>query len=269
MTPTSEADPDLPPLALRLPERHRGREILDETRVPLADLSRSLAAMGAVNRRLGGLRSLLRPLRAEASGSGGRLRVLDVGTGDGGLPHALATSLRRRDLPMRWTGLDLDPDVLAVASQRRGEARPPPAFVRADGRRLPFADGSFDVVISSLTLHHVDDGAVPAFLAELARVARHRVLVSDLERHPVHYAGARFLGWTVWRRDPITRFDGPISVLRSFTPAELAALARDAGLRAVRVRRTFPFRLVLSAMPAADPVVRPTSGGEPAGRGGR
>nr|NIP60947.1 methyltransferase domain-containing protein [Gemmatimonadota bacterium]NIR81337.1 methyltransferase domain-containing protein [Gemmatimonadota bacterium]NIT90173.1 methyltransferase domain-containing protein [Gemmatimonadota bacterium]NIU34000.1 methyltransferase domain-containing protein [Gemmatimonadota bacterium]NIV64322.1 methyltransferase domain-containing protein [Gemmatimonadota bacterium] len=121
--------------------------------------------------------------------------------------------------------------------------------VRGDGCRLPFATGSFDVAITVLTLHHFDDADVREVLGEMGRVARERVVANDLERCLPNYVGARLLATTLWRRDPLTRHDGPASVLRSFTPAELRAAGEEAGLRDVRVRRRFPWRLVLEARP--------------------
>jgi hypothetical protein len=35
---------------------------------------------------------------------------------------------------------------------------------------------------------------------------------------------------TLWRGNPLTRHDGPLSVLRAFTPSELQQLAAKAGL---------------------------------------
>jgi SAM-dependent methyltransferase len=251
--------PSLPPVFRRLPRREHHEEILDGGEVTGPDLVRSLGAMAMVNRRLGGVRALrgaLRELRAPGEPRLEPLTLLDVGTGNGNLARALATTLRRGGRAVRAVGIDLHQSVLEAAQAAgpdaegvSGRKRAPLRLVRADGLHLPFADGSVDVVTSSLTLHHLTDGEVRALLAEAARVARRRVLLTDLERHPLHYAGARLLGLTVWRRDPITRIDGPLSVLRSFTRSELEGLAEDAPFRSVRIHRSFPFRLVLDGVP--------------------
>jgi ubiquinone/menaquinone biosynthesis C-methylase UbiE len=125
------------------------------------------------------------------------------------------------------------------------------SLARADARVLPFPTGAFDAVIATLTLHHFREDDATQVLREMARVSRGVVLISDLERSLPHYAGARFLAATWWRRNPFTRHDGPLSVLRSFTQPELEALAGQAGLVRVAVRRHFPFRLVLEGRPEA------------------
>lgn len=251
--------PRLPPLRVRLPHRHGGPEILDGDPVPLADLARSLAAMAQVNRRLGGVGPVLRELRRLGPS---RLTLLDVGTGNGAFPRALARRLATSGIRLEWTGVDLRAPVLGVARRLRpagglaGKGNVParfatilPRLLQGDARALPFPSGAFDVVLASLTLHHLDGQEVATALREMGRVARRRVLVSELERHPLHYAGARLLGWTVWRKDRITKVDGPLSVLKGFTPPELLSLASAAGLLHPRVKRALPFRLLLSADP--------------------
>ena len=89
-------------------------------------------------------------------------RVLDVGTGDGHIAAALAE--RRRDL--RIEGIDV-----LVRAQT---AIPVTAF---DGRAIPMAAASVDVVTMFDVLHHADDP--PALLAEACRVARSCVVLKD------------------------------------------------------------------------------------------
>jgi hypothetical protein len=79
----------------------------------------------------------------------------------------------------------------------------------------------------------------------MSRVARRRVYVIDLHRHPVAYyfyttAGRLFL------HNRLIREDGALSILRAFVPRELKSLAERAGLARAKVERRFPYRLVLS-----------------------
>lgn len=90
------------------------------------------------------------------------LRVLDVGCGDGQLAALL---------------MQLRPDIELVGVEfapRPNCAIPVTAF---DGRTLPFADGSFDVVMFVDVLHHTEEPRV--LLREAARVARTAVLLKD------------------------------------------------------------------------------------------
>ena len=104
--------------------------------------------------------------------------VLEVGCGPGHLSTRLA-----RDHDLAVTGLDLDPAMIerarAVAG-RLGPGVPAPEFVVGDVASLPFVDGSFDLVVSTLSLHHWADAT--AGLGEIARVLRPggRALVWDI-----------------------------------------------------------------------------------------
>ena len=225
--------------AVHAPER------MDAPDVDPGALEEALDHIVAVNRWLGARRALLRHLDwALPEPSSDPARILDVGTGAGDLASAMARWARARGRPVRVVGLDLHAGTLAVARERVAAVR----LVRGDGLRLPFRSGAFDLVHMGMTLHHMDGEALTTLLREAARVARGgRILVGELERTLPHYLGARILAATVWRSNPVTRHDGPLSVLRAFTARELLELARAAELRAPSVHRHPVFRLVLRA----------------------
>jgi len=89
--------------------------------------------------------------------------ALDVGTGAGALALALAPLVRE------VVGVDRVPELLALARDRaKGLANL--TFVEGDAESLPFEDGSFDLVGTLRTLHHVPRPEL--VVAELVRVTR-------------------------------------------------------------------------------------------------
>jgi SAM-dependent methyltransferase len=106
-------------------------------------------------------------------------RVLEIGCGPGHLSIMLA---RRHDLYV--IGLDLDPAMVerarAHAVRTASGGGRSPSFLVGDVASLAFPDTSFDVVVSTLSMHHWADPS--AGLAEIARVLRSggRSLVWDL-----------------------------------------------------------------------------------------
>jgi ubiquinone/menaquinone biosynthesis C-methylase UbiE len=170
--------------------------------------------------------------------------VLDVGTGAADTPVALLEWATRSHRHLDVTGLDVSPEILEIA--RQFVRRRPVTLVLGDARTLPFSDRSFDVVMSLGVLHHFDDDESCQVLQEMWRVAYVGIVVADLERSYAAYLLAQLVLHTIVR-NPLTRHDGLISVMRSYTATELAALGREAGLTDAVVHRRPPFLQVLVA----------------------
>ena len=113
-------------------------------------------------------------------------------------------------------------------------------LLRGDALALPVRPGSVDVVISALTLHHLSPEEAVRYLAEIDAAARIGWVVNDLVRGRAAYALVWFLT-RVFSRSRMARHDGPMSVLRSYTPPEVAALCEKAGLFDVKVVHHAPF----------------------------
>jgi ubiquinone/menaquinone biosynthesis C-methylase UbiE len=106
--------------------------------------------------------------------------VLDVGTGPGVLLDELAK--HRPDLTV--TGVDPSADMIAAARRKLARFGDRATAVTGDAADLPFPDGSFDLIVSSLSLHHWDRPADAG--RELARVLRPggRICIYDVPAAP-------------------------------------------------------------------------------------
>lgn len=223
-------------------------ELLDAPHHDPAELEQSLDQVAEVNRLLGGTRAVLRTLERIAPASR-RLGILDVGTGSADIPIAIDSWARRRSRNVAVTAVDLHPQMTALA-ERRTSHLPAVRVRQADALDLPFDDGSFDVVLLSLTLHHFEQSDQVKAIRSAARVARQAVIVNELERCLPNYLGARLLAHTRWRGNRLTRHDGPLSVLRAFTLPELRRIADAAALEVVSLERYWFYRLVMVVAPA-------------------
>lgn len=264
-----------------VPARSYDPEILDGPDNSIDELRLAFADISWINRNLGGIRTLWRPLYNVLARTGlRRLTLLDVGTGGGEIPRAVIEKAACLGIDVRAVGLDLDPGVVRCArdrspesatrrpedssdidtppksdgaSDRRSAAEPSQSraqelgslsLIRGDAFRLPFEDSSVDIVTSSMMAHHFREDATARLLAEMARVARRAVILNDLARHRVPWLAILALGFVL--KSPMVRHDGPLSVLRGWTSSELLGVARAAGLGdRTRVERRFPYRLVV------------------------
>jgi len=141
----------------RLYARRRNRPDLFE--------GRSSRVYDFAARRL--LRRLYRRLAADiAATAPPDSKILDVGTG----PGVLLVELAKRRTDLHLTGIDLSADMIVAATRNLDRFGFRTTAQVGDVTNLPFPDGSFDLVVSSLSLHHWDEpeAAVP----ELARVLR-------------------------------------------------------------------------------------------------
>jgi ubiquinone/menaquinone biosynthesis C-methylase UbiE len=129
----------------------------------------------------------------------------------------------------------------------------PPSIpcVQADGLCLPLRARTFDVVVCSTMLHHLDWQQGIALLQSMAAVARYGVVVNDLVRSRLYYYAARLM-LSLMACHEVTRHDGPLSVLRAYSVGEVREMARLAGLPPVRVSTALGYRFVLVSGPPAQ-----------------
>jgi ubiquinone/menaquinone biosynthesis C-methylase UbiE len=209
------------------------------------EYDRFLHDIRLVNRFAGDSRALKNSLLHDISRENLReFSVLDVGAGSGELLRVTAKFARRQNRKAKLCGLELNArsaESILEESKDFGEIK----SIRGTALDLPFADKSFDYVISSLFTHHFTDANIIEILREMSRVARRKIFVIDLHRHQTAYLFYQVF-CAAFRISRLVVEDGSLSILRSFTPEELRVLGETAKLKSLSVERHFPFRLVLS-----------------------
>jgi len=136
--------------------------------------------------------------------------VLDVGCGFG----QLTDYLRRRGF--QATGVDLlEPCIVA------GRQRFPEADLRlARSEDLDFPDKSFDTVVLKDTIHHIyEEDDIGAFLAQVRRVARRRLVIQDPNPMFILLLARRLIGHV----DPVC------------SPADAKRVVTEAGFQVVKI----------------------------------
>jgi ubiquinone/menaquinone biosynthesis C-methylase UbiE len=153
---------------------------------------------------------LLVPARLKAGES-----VLDVGCGTGSLAIAAKRQVGASG-PVQ--GIDPSPEMIARARHKAEKAKLDISFSHGSAESLVFSDGQFDVVLSTVMLHHLRRDARAVAVAEMKRVLKPggRLLVVD-------FGGARN------GKGPLMHFHRHGHV----APEALAELVSGAGLRVV------------------------------------
>ncbi len=223
--------------------RREAEELLDRPGHDPAELAANLQDIRTVNRLAGGVTTILRHLPGllDHVSHERPAAILDLAAGGGDIPRALATWADRQRRPLQLTVTDRSPEILAEARRTLGGV-PGVTFSVCDARAVPMPNRSFDIVLCSLSLHHFAPGEAVQVLREMDRLSRTGFIVNDIRRCLAGYVAA----WAASRvatRNRLTRHDMPLSVLRAYTPDELRALLRQAGIPEARVTTHPLFRM--------------------------
>ncbi len=219
-------------------------ELLDEEAHDPAELSDNLRDIRRVNQLLGGTSTVLRHLPrlfATISANEHPVTLLDLATGSGDIPLAIARWAKDRNLAVTIVASDSSKEILALA-QKQIVGHPEITLAQYDARAVPLPDKQFDIVLCSLALHHFspDDGV--RVLREMDRLARTGFILNDLRRGRLAYAAAQVAA-RLTTRNRLTRNDAPLSVRRAYTPAELDGLLRQARIDNVTITTHHWFRM--------------------------
>ena len=221
-------------------ERSNEFEIMDDYNVRPEDLLHSLNFMKQVNELFGGTRVILDYFVAQKN-LPSSFTVLDIGSGGGDIPFALAEWARVRGRQARITCIDLQPLCVAYAAKNFSS----PDIVHLDHSAFDIERlGKFDFVISSMFFHHLKDKEIVSLLGLIQKTARYGWIVNDLYRGKLNYAGAWFLG--VLSGKPIVFNDAKLSVARAFRVSDMEKYREKAGLPEAVIRRRPIFRIAMS-----------------------
>ncbi len=207
-------------------------ELLDMDAGSPAEIATSLRDLGNINRWFGGISTTEHMMNRVLRGTRQRkLSLLEVAAGSGELPAIIKNRLVDVGVDMQLTLLDR---AISHLDSRR------PA-IAADALAMPFRDASFDLVSSSLFVHHLAPAEIVQFANESLRVCRTAVLINDLIRHPFHL-------WLVYSGQPlfrsrITRHDTVASVKQAYTIAEMRQILSETAAARVEITAHYLFRM--------------------------
>jgi ubiquinone/menaquinone biosynthesis C-methylase UbiE len=214
-------------------------EIMDLPGQDENELRVDLQNLGWLNRTFGGCTAVQRMFRFLA-GTSRRLTIVDLCSGYGDQGRNLVAHARRRHCELAIVAVDRQFDTLRL-SREATPAHQRIFFVQADARHLPFREGSADLALCSLALHHFGDHDAVTVLREMKRVSRLGAACIDLVRGRIAVFCIWLLTAVVLRND-MTKYDARLSIRRAFTHAELFTLAARAGWKNLKQTKFFWFQ---------------------------
>lgn len=202
------------------------RELMDDPDADIDMLERTYARFRLVN-ALVSRPGLLYRREILPRARRGPVRILDIGAGGGDVCRMLAARLRRAGLDAEITALDADERAIRWAAEHDGGAGI--RYRCAFSSDLVAEGEQYDVVFSNHVLHHLTEAELDGLLRESAAligtsgVVVHRDIARTRLAYALYDVATWLLAGTLFRGSFI-REDGLISIRRSYTSRELAAL---------------------------------------------
>ena len=207
-------------------------ELLDTDSGTVEEIRASLSDLWFINRAFGGVSTaefLIERVARERSLS--QISLLEVASGTGEVPKTVVQKLRRKGIELQVSFLD----------RSRAHLNGSRHAVVGDAVALPFSNGSFDLVSSTIFVHHLMPDAVRLFITESLRVCRAAVLINDVIRNPLHL-GLVYAGLPLFR-SRITWHDAPASVRQAYTTKEMSDLLAGTPAARVEISAHYLFRM--------------------------
>lgn len=215
-----------------------GQEALDSYECDPKLARATLHDIARANQLLGGRAAVAYGVKRLLNGTkpGQEFTLLDAGAGSGDIVAYLNRRTSRYGVRLNCITLDVHRESVRMCRDRGFRS-----FV-ADVGSIPLTDRCTDIIVVSQLLHHFTRAAAVGILRECARIARHGIVVADLERAHIATTGV-WLASLLLRFHPTTRHDAVVSIRRGFSPSELKALLTAAGMD-TQVYRRPGYRLV-------------------------
>jgi 2-polyprenyl-3-methyl-5-hydroxy-6-metoxy-1,4-benzoquinol methylase len=221
-------------------------EMMDQPGLEVSVHLNALRGLSRINRLSLAARAYWPTLRAfsGAQVKGSPLRVLDLACGGGDMPIAIHERLASAGISALVHGCDISPVAVDFANtQAAGRGLDNIRFFVHDVLRYGIPAG-YDVLTCSLYLHHLSRKEAVGFLRNIHASGARLVMINDLARTRFGLFLARFIPKLV-SRSPIVHTDAVLSARAAFSPAQILALAEEAGLHRAQIQYRWPERYLL------------------------
>jgi 2-polyprenyl-3-methyl-5-hydroxy-6-metoxy-1,4-benzoquinol methylase len=224
-------------------QRSYQKELLDEEYIPQKDLWRNLYELNIINRMLGGHAATIKGLDQLKLKKDRMYQILDIGSGGGDTLKAIAIWGRGRGYQFELTGVDLKQDCIDYG-QKFCKKYQEIHFIKSDYKDLDSLDRKFDIIITSLFCHHLNDEELKGLFDWSVSHAETGFIMNDLHRHPVAYHSISILT-KLFSRSYLVKNDAKLSVLRGFKLKEIEEFVSHIQAKTQKLFWCWPFRWVL------------------------
>lgn len=219
-------------------------ELLDSPNVSARLLLQNLGELDFLNRKTGGHAVSLKGLKHLLKDKSRTYRIADLGCGSGDWLRYTAMWARKNSFKVELTGVDKSRDAIQYLNRKSSSF---PEIRGYEGDYRDFVTNTpVDVFHCGLFCHHLNDEELLELLRHMKANASVGFVINDLQRTPLAYYGAKAFT-AVFRGSPLSKHDGPVSVLRGFKKKELEMFLTRAGINRYSIHRRPFFRFLVVA----------------------
>ena len=211
-------------------KRSHELEIMDDFSIQDERIDEALNELKIINKYLGGISTTKSALSYFIQSKKGELKILDIGSGSS--DNLLSAKNKYPDLKI----ISIDKNLRALSNSKNQTKK-----INSDAFKLPFKSNSCDIVHAALFLHHFNEAQIQILLKEFLRMAKLGIIINDLQRSYFALLGIKILT-VLFSKSEMVKNDGPLSVKRGFTKAELVKLFKDVRVQNFFIKWKWAFR---------------------------
>jgi 2-polyprenyl-3-methyl-5-hydroxy-6-metoxy-1,4-benzoquinol methylase len=221
-----------------LRQRSYQKELMDGDDIPFPAMAQTLKELNIVNTRLGGHAITLEGVR-QLIETKDQLVVCEIGCGGGDNLFAVYKYCLKKEIPVRFIGIDMNPECIAFAKQQYPQL--PCEWICSDYALTNLSGKEPDIIFSSLFCHHFTDAQLVQMLQWLRKNSRSGFFINDLHRHWLAYYLIKYITM-FFSKSYLVKNDACLSVARSFRKNEWKELFQQAGVTLHSISWKWAFR---------------------------
>ncbi len=219
-------------MSLFIDTTHRSNEteLMDDFSMKGELLRDTLDKLGKINKWLGGnyvtLDGLKQLLKNQPLGK--TYTIIDLGCGHGDILRQIADYGRKHNYMFNLIGIDANQDAIDYAVELSKDYDEL-SFKNLDIFSKDFENLDYDIVLSTLFLHHFNQDEIYTLLKKIISKVKVGIVINDLHRHKMAYGLFKLLGLVISNHMIVQ--DGLTSILRAFKRKELENISKQLNLK--------------------------------------
>lgn len=209
-------------MSLLINTKHRTDEveIMDDFSINGDILHKTLDTLARINKWLGGNAVTMSGLKKVLKGhpKSEPITIIDLGCGGGDILRRISKYGKKEGYTFKLIGIDANEDAMVYA-RKLSKKYNNISYQACDVFSEEFETLQYDLVLSTLFLHHFKEDQIIELLTQAKKKAKLGIIVNDLNRHPMAYYLFKLVCLTIKNRMIID--DGLTSILRGFKREEL------------------------------------------------